>query len=111
MPPRQGVLALAESRGSARILLRFILPVLVFFLLAFGASRMRPQARTPFCYADAMTAQDVLHSPIAVISPAVIDSRPTLEIWPVFHLSDADHAILSEAVLPSLLRAPPVFRI
>lgn len=94
-----------------RILLRSALPVLVFFLLAFGASRMRPHARTPFCYADAATAQDVLHSPIAVISPAVIDSRPSLDVEPVFHLSDADQAMLSEAVLPSLLRAPPVIRI
>ncbi len=100
-----------ENRGSMRILLRFILPVLVFMLLAFGASRMRPQARTPFCYADAATAQDVLHSPIAVIAPAAIHSRPSLEIWPVFQLSEADHAMLSEAVLPSLLRAPPIFRI
>jgi hypothetical protein len=111
MPPRRGILALAENRGSLRVLLRSILPALVFFLLAFGASRMRPHARTPFCYADAATAQDVMHSPIVVVSPAVIDLRPTPVIWPVFHLSGADHAMLSESVLPSLLRAPPVIRI
>lgn len=111
MAPRRGFLTLTGNRDSARTLLRSILPVLVFFLLAFGASRMRPHARTPFCYADAATAQDVLHSPIVVITPAVIDSRLSLEIWPVFLLSEADHAMLSESVLPSLLRAPPVIRI
>lgn len=112
MPSRRGILAVVENRGSMRILLRFILPVLVFMLLAFSASRTRPQARTPFCYADAATAQqDALHSPIAVIAPAVIHSRPSLEVWPVFQLSEADHAMLSEAVLPSLLRAPPIIRI
>ncbi len=111
MPSRRGVLALVENRGSMRMLLRLVLPAMVLCLLAFGASRMRPHARTPFCYADAATAQDVLHSPIAVIAPAVIHSRPSLKIWPVFQLSEGDHAMLSEAVLPSLLRAPPVFRI
>lgn len=111
MAPRKGLLALGGNRGSTRILLRLILPVLVFVLLAFSASRMRPQARTPFCYADAATAQDVLHSPVVVIAPSVIDSRPSFEIWPVFQLSGADHAMLSEAVLPSLLRAPPIIRI
>lgn len=111
MPLRREAMALAGNRGSMRILLRSILPLLVFFLLAFGASRMRPHARTPFCYADAATAQDVLHSPIVVITPSVIDSRPSFEISPVFQLSEADHAMINEALLPSLLRAPPVIRI
>lgn len=94
-----------------RLALRLAPPLIVFLLLAFGASRARPQARTPFCFADAATAQEVMHAPIVAVSPSAVSSVPHLEIRPVFHLSLRVQAAVTEAALPSLLRAPPVFRI
>jgi len=99
------------AKRTVRVALRVAPALLVFFLLAFGASRLRPQARTPFCFADATTAQEVMHAPVVVVSPSVIDCVPHLELHPIFYLSLKVQASVTEAALPSLLRAPPVFRI
>lgn len=99
------------AKRIIRLAFRVAPPLLVFFLLAFGASRLRPQARTPFCFADAATAQEVMHAPVVVVSPSVVDCIPHLELHPVFQLSLKAQAAVTEAALPSLLRAPPVFRI
>jgi hypothetical protein len=99
------------AKRTFRLALRVAPALIVFLLLAFGASRARPQARTPFCFADSATAQDVMHAPIVAVSPSAVSCVPHLEIHPVFHLSLKVHAAVAEAALPSLLRAPPVFRI
>ena len=107
--PSRTLIAFAKS--TIRLALWAAPPFLVFFLLAFGASRLRPQARTPFCFADAATAQEVMHAPIVIVSPSAVDCVPHLEVHPVFNLYLKAQAADTEAALPSLLRAPPVFRI
>jgi hypothetical protein len=107
-------LLVAERRfmkQSGRIALCLAPLLLGFFVLAFGASRLRSNARTPFCFADAATAQDAMHSAIVVVSPSPITRCPNREVQPVFPRYLATQAMLDGTVLPSPLRAPPVFRI
>jgi hypothetical protein len=96
---------------SARLALRVAPFLLVFFVLAFGVSRLRPHARTPFCFADAATAQDIMHAPVIAVSPSLIHYRPNREDPSVFPCRRVAQVVLGETVPPSLFRAPPVFRI
>lgn len=85
--------------------------VLGFLVFTFGASRLRPHARTPFCFADAGTAHDVLHSSVVVVSPSPIHFAPSRAVQPVFYRSLVAQTIIGETVSPWSLRAPPVIRI
>lgn len=97
-----------RCRRVALCLAPLLLGVLVF---AFGASRLRPHARTPFCFADAATAHDVLHSSAVIVSPSPIHFVPSRAMHPVLRRILVAQTIIGETVAPWSLRAPPVFRI